>query len=121
MQFLSQDDFACAISKLSFDALPLNGYRLELLEHRVAGPSLRNYIILTEYPMVFPELSINQRLWNRYYWYARFAKEWQDREGYDAGIEQSVFKLLETIVEDGGADLEQLADVDAAIERDALV
>jgi hypothetical protein len=91
-----------------------------MLRHPVAGPSLRNYVVLSDCPDVAAGLTADERFWSRYYWYARFAREWQAAEGYDAGLEQSVFKLLEAGVEYGGVGLDPLPEVDAAVERDAV-
>ena len=33
--------------------------------------------------------------YNRYFWFKRFATLKQQKDGYDAGLEQQVFKLLE--------------------------
>jgi hypothetical protein len=35
------------------------------------------------------------RLYNRYFWFRRFATLWQQAHGYDAGTEQQAFQILE--------------------------
>jgi hypothetical protein len=94
-----------------------------MLGHPTAGRYLRNYIVLTECPELLAGVGLteDERFWSRYHWYARFAREWQAAVGYDAGLEQSVFKLLESGVEYGTTDLEPLPEVEAAIERDAVL
>lgn len=121
MRLASDDDLTAAVATLVAGDSALFGYRAEMLAHPTAGRSLRNYIALTEYPDMPSGLTSAERFWSRYYWLARFAREWQATEGYDAGLKQSVFKLLESGIECGSADPNALRDVDAAVERDAVV
>jgi hypothetical protein len=95
------------------------GYRAEMLDHPTAGRALRNYLVLTECPEWLGGLGLSEaeRFWSRYYWLARFAREWQTVAGYDAGLEQQVFQLLEH----APVDYEPLPEVEAAVERDAVV
>jgi hypothetical protein len=44
-------------------------------------------------------LSPHDRFYNRYFWAKRFAAQYQAKYGFDAGVEQQVFKLLETAAE----------------------
>jgi hypothetical protein len=118
MRLASDEDLAAPVARLAAGEAALFGYRDDMLAHPTAGRSLRNYIALTAYPDLLGGLTLEERFWSRYYWLARFAREWQAAEGYDAGLEQSVFKLLESGIERGGADSEVLPDVDAAVERD---
>src|SRR5262249_32313589 len=78
---------------------------------------LRNYLILTECPELLgePRLSEAVRYWSRYYWLFRFARVWSAVVGYDAGLEQQVFQLLEYPPEGLGA----LPEVEAAAQRAA--
>jgi hypothetical protein len=94
-----------------------------MLGHPTAGRSLRNYAVLTERPELVAGLGLtdDERFWSRYYWLARFAREWQAAVGYDAGLEQAVFKLLEAGVENHGFAIDPLPEVDAAVERDAAL
>jgi hypothetical protein len=121
MRLVSDDDLAAAVARLTEGQLPLSGYRAEMLGHPTAGRSLRNYIVLTECLDVPAGLTADERFWSRYYWLARFAREWQAAEGYDGGLEQSVFKLLEARVKHGPAKFDHLPEVEAAIDRDAVL
>lgn len=123
MRFASDDDLASAVARLAEGEPPLTGYCARMLGHPTAGRSLRNYVVLTDCPELIGGLGLTEgeRFWSRYYWYARFAREWQAAVGYDAGLEQSVFKLLEAGVEHGAIDLDPLPEVESAIERDAVV
>jgi hypothetical protein len=90
-----------------------------MLAHPIAGPSLRNYLILTEFPELLDSLCLSDadRLWSRYYWFARFAMEWHAIVGYDAGLEQQLSQLLEYADVDCGP----LAEIETAVRRDAVV
>jgi hypothetical protein len=123
MRLALDDELAPAVARLVEGEPPLTSYYAPMICHPTAGRSLRNYAVLTHCPeLIFRlELTHAELFWSRYYWYTRFAREWQATEGYDAGLEQSVFKLLESGVEDGTAVLDSLSEVEAAIERDAVV
>ena len=94
------------------------GLRVDMLRHPTASRCLQNYLVLTESAERIVGLGLTEaeRFWSRYYWLARFSREWQAAVGYDAGLEQQVFQLLEYApVEDS-----PLAEVEAAVERDAV-
>lgn len=93
-----------------------------MVGHPTAGRCLRNYVILTECPKLISGLVLteDERFWSRYYWLARFAREWQAAAGYDAGLEQAVFKLLES-AEHFPVEYDRLSEVQAAVERDAVL
>lgn len=97
----------------------LRGYQREMLAHPIAEPSLRNYVILTEYPEILHKLclSVADRFWSRYYWFARFTLEWNGIAGYDVELEQQRYLLLENT----DANWELLAEVEALARRDAIV
>lgn len=122
MRLASSDEIASASARLTLGQLPLTGYRDEMLSQPFAGRSLRNYGILTEYAEVVSRLGLSEDelFWSRYYWLARFAREWQSALGYDAGLEQQVFQLLES-VEHVPTTFDPLSEVKAAVERDAVI
>ena len=93
-----------------------------MLAHPTVGRCLRNYALLTEYPVLLSGLGLSsdERFWSRYYWLARFAREWLAAVGNDAGLEQQLFHLLES-AEQIPVAYDPLADVEAAVERDAVV
>ncbi len=123
MRLASDDDLAPAAARLVDGKPPLTRYYAPMLGHPTAGRSLRNYAVLTDRPELVAGLGLtdDERFWSRYYWLARFAREWQAAVGYDAGLEQSVFKLLEAGIEHGGVAIDPLPEVDAAVERDAVL
>jgi hypothetical protein len=120
MRLALADDLAAAAARFGEVRARLEyRYRVELTDHPTAGPSLRHYLLLTECPELVAGLGLSnmELFWSRYYWLARFAREWQAVAGEDAGLEQMVFQLLEYM--DGALD--PLPEVDAAVERDAVL
>ena len=97
-------------------------YTVEMTGHPTAGTSLRRYLILTECPDVVTRLGLSesQRFWSRYYWLARFAREWQAIAGPDGGLEQQVFQVLES-AEHLGVSYDPFPEIKAVIERDTAV
>lgn len=80
---------------------------------------MRNYLLLSESTDILDglPLSDDERFWSRYYWLSRFVREWQAVAGFDAGLKQQVFLLLENAT----VDFEPLSAIEAAVERDAVV
>ena len=122
MRIVSDTDLASAAARLAEVRPRLAGYRADMLGHPTAGRSLRNYLLLTECPELLGGLGLSEaeRFWGRYYWLARFAREWQAVVGCDAGLEQQVFQLLESAQHIPVA-YDPLPEVEAAIARDAEV
>jgi hypothetical protein len=83
---------------------------------------LQYYLLLTECPDLVGELGLSESewFWSRYYWLARFAREWQAVAGPDAGLEQQVFKVFES-AEHLGVTYDPYPEVVAAVEQDAVV
>jgi hypothetical protein len=92
-----------------------------MLAHPTAGRCLRNYGLLTEYSELADTLGLteDERFWSRYYWLARFVREWQAVAGSDPGLEQQVFQLLES-ADHMPVSYDPLPEVEAAVQRDAL-
>ena len=122
MRIATAEDLASASARFAEVRTRLGErYDIEMADHPSAGPSLRYYMLLTECPELVSGLGLSEveRFWSRYYWYARFAREWQAAERYDAGLKQSVFKLLESS-EYLGVPFDPLPEVEATVERDAV-
>jgi hypothetical protein len=119
LRLATDDEIAAALIRLANVESRLSGYCSEMLAHPIAGRSLRNYCLLTECPEMVGNLGLaaDERFWSRYYWLARFAREWQAVDGYDAGLEQQLFQLLEY----AEADYDPLPEIEAAVERDAVL
>ena len=67
----------------------------ELLKLPLVGEALNNYLLISNYPEKFEDVSALDLYYNKYYWYLKFSITYQDKYGYDAGIEQQEFKLIE--------------------------
>jgi hypothetical protein len=119
VRIAANDEIVTAVARLADVESRLSGYCSEMLAHPIAGRSLRNYCLLTECPEMVGSLglSADERFWSRYYWLARFAREWQAVAGYDAGLQQQLFQLLEF----AEVEYDPLPEVEAAIERDAVL
>ena len=85
-----------------------------MIDHPSIGWCLRNYLVLTEFPELLCQegLSPPEVFWSRYYWLLRFTRAWSQVVGFDAGLEQQMFKLLES-APDG---LDALSEVEGAVE-----
>lgn len=63
------------------------------------GAAFRRHLLFARWPFLLTEagfhLSKEELLYNSYYWMLKFAKLHALKHGYDAGIEQQVFKILE--------------------------
>lgn len=61
-----------------------------------------NYLVLTQVHEKLPSewQSDSLVLYNRYYWFLRFAKIHSEQHGKDAGIEQQTFQILENAMAD---------------------
>src|SRR5436305_457489 len=118
MRLASEDALARAAAGFHQVRHRLGGYRVDMLDHPVAGWCLRNYGILTECPELLGEhgLSEPELYWSRYYWLVRFARVWSAVAGSDVGLEQQVFRFLEH----PPAGLDAWPEVEAAAERAAV-
>lgn len=67
----------------------------ELLKNDHLNIPLKNFIALDSYADMFKGVSPLDVFYNKYYWYILFAKKYQEQFGFDAGIEQQEFKILE--------------------------
>jgi hypothetical protein len=60
------------------------------------GEPLRYYLLFSHWPeLVDDALPPDERFYARYYWFRKFANECQAVRGFDAGLEQQCFQLLE--------------------------
>jgi hypothetical protein len=117
LRLVSDDVLASAVARLAERGESINGYALDMVDHPVAGPCLRNYLVLTERPELLGEHGLlpAELFWSRYYWLVRFARIWSAVVGHDAGVEQQVFQLVEY----SPYGLDALLEVEAAAERAA--
>jgi len=63
------------------------------------GRAFVYYLFFSHHPSVRSVLGIDlddeARFYNAYYWFQRFVRLHTDKHGYDAGLEQQAFKMLE--------------------------
>ncbi len=84
------------------------------------GPALR-YSLLFSDPFAlnkldFSHLSGVDVFYNEYYWFLLFTKLHQAKHGYDAGLEQQAFKLLEKAPPD--VDWKMVEEINNRIEKE---
>jgi hypothetical protein len=118
MRLASDSDLAVAAAQLTEGDSRLARYRDDMLDHPTAGRCLRNYVVLTDLSELIGSLHLSEEelFWSRYYWLARLVREWQAAVGSDVGLEQQLFQLLEH----SAVDYDRLAEVEGAVERDAV-
>jgi hypothetical protein len=63
------------------------------------GSAYRHYVVFAE-PLALdalglPEMEEARVLYNEYYWFLLFSKLYQVKHGYDAGLKQQAFELLD--------------------------
>jgi hypothetical protein len=117
MRLAPEDAFAGAAAEFAGLRDRLQGYRADMIDHPVAGWCLRNYIILTEFPELLGDAGLSEAeiYWSRYYWLTRFRLVWSAVAGFDAGLEQQFFGLLEA----ASGTLEFLPEIEVAAQRAA--
>lgn len=91
IRLLSEADILAVVAELDFSD---SGVREELLADPACGGSLRVYLALTA-GRIGADLSPAELFYNRYFWFHRFTCQAQQKFGYDAGIEQQAFQILE--------------------------
>src|SRR5688500_1550907 len=67
------------------------------LDPGVVGEALGWALLFERWPDLLPGPPIDRQraYYNQYFWFKRFAVLAQQQDGYDAGLEQQVFQLLE--------------------------
>ena len=85
---------------------------------RTYGRAFKYYLLFTHWPSLLPDnLSAEQIFYNRYYWFRRFASLYQEKNGFDAGIEQQTDQLLEYA--DSALDWTVIEQIDAQVRKEA--
>lgn len=74
------------------------------------GEYLRNYILLEKFTDKFDNETTLNLFYNKYYFFLSYSYTIQKNIGFDAGIEQQEFKILE--------EGEQFTDIDWAVIED---
>lgn len=89
------------------------------LDSGEVGEALAWSLLFERWPDLLPGLPIGREdaFYNQYFWFKRFATVKQERDGYDAGLEQQVFQLLEQPDFDLDWALIEQLDTEAASTR----
>jgi hypothetical protein len=73
-------------------------YRINI-DDEFYGPAFRNYLVFSRWPFLLKDRLQGEThqaiLYNAYYWILKFSHLYMRKHGFDAGIEQYVFKTLE--------------------------
>ena len=95
---------------------------LAVVNNDLYGPAFRRYVLFSE-PMIpagcgVPIQTEAVRFYNRYYWFLLFVKLYQARHGFDAGVEQQAFGLLEN----AGIDIDwaYVEELSRRVEKEAV-
>lgn len=83
-----------------------------------AGEALARSLLFERWPDLLDgaeNLDSTRLLYNRYYWFVRFKTLWQAAHGYDAGLEQQAFKMLENA--DANLDWKLLEELDTRAQQ----
>lgn len=91
MRLLSASETIPQVAQFSY---PETGVSADLLKHAACGPPLRVYLALT-HGQIGQDLTPEDLLNNRYFWFLRFAHSYHTAFGDDAGIDQQAFQILE--------------------------
>jgi len=60
------------------------------------GEPLRFYLLLTHFPELIEDtVDPSARFYARYFWFRTFSNRFQAAQGFDAGLEQQCFQLIE--------------------------
>jgi hypothetical protein len=80
---------------------------------------LRYYLVFSEGLMGrvgLGEMTSEASFYNAYYWFKRFVAECSARRGYDAGLEQQAYQMLESAPDD--VDWSVLGEIDARLNTE---
>ncbi len=120
MQILTESDIKEIIKLIE---KPIDRTNFITIEDDIIRTLLDNYLYLTYYQdNVVEQLQIVSKeilFYSRYYWFNKFMKMYFSQYGYDSGIEQQAFEILEQI--DGCADIVIDLTVIERIEKDQYV
>ena len=91
MRLISAEEVLPSIAQYDYTK---SDVRADLLADEDCGPLLRVYIALTD-GRLGGDLTPEDRLYNRYFWFLRFAHVHHTKYGEDGGIDQQAFQILE--------------------------
>jgi len=77
---------------------PAKAYVVDI-EDEIYGPSFRRFLLFAHCPDYladhFPGIDRTTIFYNQYYWFMRFSRLYISKHGFDAGLEQQAFKMIE--------------------------
>jgi hypothetical protein len=117
MQLLNED----AVSAVEAPEPSAAGADPVAIADPVVGPSLRRFLILSQFPEAFTRIgwTPEEVFWSRVYWFRRFVRLRIGTTGPDAGLEQQAIQILEHPRPECSPDWSDLEWVEALAERDA--
>lgn len=87
------------IDKALFDKIISEASFAYASESMLANPlfsdDLKKYLSLVQYPFKFIDIEPLQLYYNKYYYFLKFLVSYQKLIGFDAGLEQKEFKIIE--------------------------
>ena len=118
MRLVTEDDLA------SIDAPDPEGDGIDacLLADPELGPVLRVYLVLTRRPSLFIRSgwSPESIVWSLYYWFRRLVALRAASSGFDAGLEQQAFQILEAPHPACELDWSELESIEALAVEHAM-
>lgn len=91
-------------------------------EDEVYGAAFRYFLLFDRWPDllvgVVSELTALTCFYNKYYWFLQFKRLWALKHGYDAGIEQQAFQLLEAADHELEVDLSVIERIEMQINAE---
>ncbi len=91
----------------------------DILANPSVSESLKKYLALTQYPERFINIEPLDLFYNRYYWYLKFLVSHQKVFGYDAGLEQQEFRILEEGEKYSGIDWGQIEKISNELKNES--
>jgi hypothetical protein len=90
-----------------------------MLEEERLAKLLDNFLFLQQYAKAIisnSSFTYEEVLYSQYYWFIQFKDQYSAKEGYDGGMEQQAFKLLENLCNelDGNVDWELIESISKA-------
>jgi hypothetical protein len=90
MKLIDKSLFDKIVSEASFENASES-----MLTNSSFSDDLKKYLSLVQYPFKFNNVEPLQLYYNKYYYFLKFLVAYQELIGFDAGLEQQEFKILE--------------------------
>lgn len=97
-RWIAEAEWAALDAELRLRCAPLQPqFRIDF-DDAAYGPAFRRYPLLSRWPELLngrAPLTEAARFYNTYYWFLTTIRLWNAKHGYDAGMEQQAFQMLE--------------------------